>query len=537
MAQTDALPTYRSDIDGLRAVAVLLVLAAHFKTHAGGGFVGVDVFFVISGYLIGAAVLRELGGGTFSLASFYERRVRRIAPALLAMLLVTSGLAYHFLFPSEIVDFATSLLSAIGSVSNLWFWSQAGYFDAPSAYKPLLHTWSLAVEEQFYIVFPIFLVLIRRVAPARLKAAIWIVSGVSFALAIFLVRNDPSADFFFAPLRAWELLLGTIVSQPYLPSIRSPVARNLASAAGLLMIFVAAFGYTSSTPFPGLAALPPVLGAALILAAGANGSSGVGRLLSVRPVRFIGLISYSVYLWHWPVLVFQNIGQMVSPLGAESRWLKLELFAISLILGYLSWRFIETPFRRGPLRPGRGNLILINSVAALIACGFAILVLRSGGLPSRFPPAAIEAARYLDYDRRIPYREGTCFLTEGTALSTFNREKCLSTLPGMQNVLIYGDSQAAQLWVGLSTEFPGVHFLQATAANCLLQVKERPEALSGCRDLSQFLHSDYFTEGAAHRRAAGGKMGRKYADAADRAGRLDETAGNRGLRDGTGAQL
>jgi len=488
--QSDALRVYRKDIDGLRAVAVLLVLGAHLRSRLTGGYIGVDVFFVISGYLIGAAILRELADGSFSIAAFYERRIRRIVPALLGMLIGASALAYHFLFPSEIIDFAKSLLAAIGSVSNLWFWHQSGYFDAPSAFKPLLHTWSLAVEEQFYIVFPIFLVLIRRFFPKHLKLAICTVAAISFALAVFYVRRDPGAAFYFAPLRAWELLLGTIVSQRYLPPFRTALTRNLASAAGLVMIFIPALRYTSETPFPGIAALPPCLGAALIIAAGDTGSSLGGRLLSLRPVTFIGLISYSVYLWHWPVLVFQDIGQLVTPRAWGFR-LKLELLAISLLLGYLSWRFVETPFRKGRMRPRRRPLFLINGVAAAIVASVGIAILLSHGLPSRFPPDAIQAVRYLDYDRKLPYREGTCFLTDGAAFSTFDRAKCLSTVPGEENVLLYGDSQAAQLWPGLSTVFPNVHFLQATAVACVLPVHPPPGTLPGCRDLADFMHNDF----------------------------------------------
>ena len=211
---------YRRDIDGLRAVAVVLVIADHLRSHFSGGYIGVDVFFVISGYLISAAMLKEMADGTFSIGNFYERRVRRILPALIVVLLATCVLAWRYLFPSELADFAKSLLAAVFSVSNFWFWHQAGYFDAPSAFKPLLHTWSLAVEEQFYIFFPILLLVIRRFAMRWLKLAIFAVAAVTFALSMFYVQRNAAAAFFFAPLRAWELLIGTIVSQRYVPAIR-----------------------------------------------------------------------------------------------------------------------------------------------------------------------------------------------------------------------------------------------------------------------------------------------------------------------------
>src|SRR5580704_10816415 len=205
--------TYRPDIDGLRAVAVLLVVAFH--TGIGkfrGGFVGVDVFFVISGFLISSVILSEISAGHFSIAAFYERRIRRIFPALVVMMFVTSFLAAKYFLPSELTDYAKSLLAATFSVSNFYFWRQSGYFDAPAALKPLLHTWSLAVEEQFYIVFPLFLLLVRRLFPTRLRISIIAVAIVSFAASVLGAYQHSSSAFYLAPTRAWELLLGTVLS-------------------------------------------------------------------------------------------------------------------------------------------------------------------------------------------------------------------------------------------------------------------------------------------------------------------------------------
>ena len=488
---TGALVGYRRDIDGLRAVAVLLVLAAHFRTHFSGGYIGVDVFFVISGYLISAAILKEMADGTFSIANFYERRVRRIFPALIVMLLGTTAMAWRYLFPVELTAFARSLLAAIFSVSNFWFWHQAGYFSAPSALNPLLHTWSLAVEEQFYLFFPIFLVAIRRVAPRRLKRSILFVAAATFALSVFYVRHDASAAFFFSPLRAWELLVGTIVSQRYLPAVRSANGRNLASFAGIALIFFPALRYTAETPFPGWAALPPSLGAALIIAGGETGTSLIGRLLSLRPIAFVGLMSYSLYLWHWPVLVFQNIARMVAPLPDQDRRLKLALFAISMLLGYLSWRFVETPFRKGRLRPRRRWLFLINGAAGALIAAIAAAILLTHGLPSRFPTDALQAAQYLDYDRRAPFREGSCFLSSDDKFVAFSAATCLAQDVQRPNVLLLGDSQAAQLWFGMQRAFPEAHFLQANAFACPIYVVPRDNAPPACRQLSDYIHRDY----------------------------------------------
>jgi len=356
---------YRPDIEGLRAVAVLLVLADHFETHVSGGFVGVDVFFVISGYLISAAILKEVANGTFSMVAFYERRIRRILPALIVVLLATSVMAYVLLFPAEIVDFGKSMLAAMFSVSNFWFWHQAGYFDAPSEYKPLLHTWSLGVEEQFYLLFPIFLIAVHRLARRRLRVLIFAISAVTFGLSVLYVRRDPAAVFYCSPLRAWELLLGTVVSQRYLPEIRGAVARNAATLGGMLMILGAAWRYRSTTPFPGVAALAPCLGAALAIWGGETGSSAVGRVLSWRPLVFVGSISYSLYLWHWPVVVFQQIGGLAPWTEGGGRRVVM-LFAVSVLLGYLSWRFVEAPFRMGWLRGERRALFLSSGAGAAV---------------------------------------------------------------------------------------------------------------------------------------------------------------------------
>jgi peptidoglycan/LPS O-acetylase OafA/YrhL len=261
--------SYRADIDGLRAVAVLLVVACHMGIYkCRGGFIGVDVFFVISGYLISSVILSEIASSQFSLFSFYERRIRRIVPALVVMLLATSFLAYRYLLPVEMEDFAKSLVASIFSQSNFYFWSQSGYFDAPAALKPLLHTWSLAVEEQFYVFFPLFLLAIRRFFPTRLRLSIVLIAILSFVASAIGAYLYPNSTFYLAPTRAWELLLGTLLSLKLFPEISGAVWRNGSTIAGITSILLAAVFFSSSTAFPGLAALAPCLGAALIIAGG-----------------------------------------------------------------------------------------------------------------------------------------------------------------------------------------------------------------------------------------------------------------------------
>ncbi len=310
---------YRPDVDGLRAVAVLAVLAFHaggFPTP--GGFVGVDVFFVISGYLISSLIMKQIAAGTFSITSFYERRIRRILPALTVMLAFTCVLAYLYLLPTELKNFADSLLAANFSASNFYFWQHSDYFVSPLS-NPLLHTWSLAVEEQFYIVFPLLLYVLYRWWPGRVKIVVAVLAALSLAVSGYGAYHDSVTTFYMLPTRAWELLIGTLLAMKLLPELRTSIGRNLASITGILLIGCAILLFTKATPFPGLAALPPCVGAALIIWSGESGMSVVNSALSLRPVVFIGLISYSLYLFHWPIIVFQKMGAFLGDFPPEAR--------------------------------------------------------------------------------------------------------------------------------------------------------------------------------------------------------------------------
>ena len=256
---------YRPDIDGLRALAVLSVLFYHLGFPLHGGFVGVDIFFTISGFLIGSIVLQQTADGSFTFAGFYARRIRRIFPALFVMLFATVVLAYQYLWPLEFVAFSKSLVAAAFSVSNVYFWLQSGYFDAPTGQVPLLHTWSLAIEEQFYICLPIALVLLRRFLPGRINLVVCLVAVLSFLIAAYGAYRFPSATFYLLHTRAWELLLGIMLALPGFPKLESPAARHTAGIVGSALILPALLFYRSGISFPGLAALPPCLGTALII--------------------------------------------------------------------------------------------------------------------------------------------------------------------------------------------------------------------------------------------------------------------------------
>lgn len=377
---------HRPDIDGLRAVAVLPVLLFHGGVPGfAGGFVGVDVFFVISGYLISSIILEDLYAGRFSLLMFYERRVRRIIPALFAMLLVAMALGTLLLLPEDLMNLGQSAAAAALSLSNLLFWHETGYFDTAAEYKPLLHTWSLGVEEQFYILFPLILSLLfrgsRRVALAML--------GLAALLSLALAELGPrAAAFYLAPSRAWELLLGAFLALGVVPAPARKGMRDALSLAGLGLIAWSVVRLSPDTWFPGLAALPPCLGAALVIYAGASGTSLGGRLLSFAPLVFVGLISYSLYLWHWPLLVFARsyAARDLTTLEAAA------VLALSGVVAALSWRWIERPFRGRRSVLSRPRLFATTGAvaAATVAAGLALHL--SHGLPGRLPTSAMRLA-------------------------------------------------------------------------------------------------------------------------------------------------
>jgi peptidoglycan/LPS O-acetylase OafA/YrhL len=491
--------TYRPDIDGLRAVAVLLVFAYHLNVfNMFGGFIGVDVFFVISGFLISSVIFREMEQSRFSLPGFYQRRIRRIFPALLVMMIVTTIVASIYLLPSELNDFAKSLLAAAFSVSNIYFWKQSSYFS-PNDNKPLVHTWSLGVEEQFYIFFPIFLVLVRRYFPNKFRHAILGAAAVSFALNVYGSYAWPTATFYFPFTRVWELLLGTILALGILPRAQSIVARNVLSAGGLLLIGACALLYSGHIHFPGIAALIPCLGAAFVIAGGETGSSLAGRLLSLKPVVFIGLISYSLYLYHWPIIVFQQTS-MIQFRDASNRSVHSMILLFSIIVAALSWRLVEVPFRKGRwmLKGTPAFTFASTGAAVLTALGLAIIAFR--GLPSRYTPREVAIASYLDTS--LPARSGTCFIESGEAVTrSFDASDCLRQDPSRKNYLLMGDSHAAHLWYGLESVFPGINFLQANASGCEPTLQRRQgravdrlnDLMWGdiCNPMMNFIYNDY----------------------------------------------
>ncbi len=370
-------PDYRPDIDGLRALAILPVVLFHaFPEIMRSGFVGVDIFFVISGYLISTILLRGLQSGRLGLLDFYARRAKRLFPALLLVLACSYGFAWLALFPREYQQFGRHLAAGAGYAENLLLLQESGYFDLQSQLKPLMHLWSLSVEEQFYFVYPVLLWLAWA---ARKSAMGWALGGVtvaSFALNVIQIRTSTDMAYFAPHTRFWELLAGGLLA--YLHVLRPaallsglrvhPQARlRLASAAsvlGFVLIFLSVFAFTRNELYPGWWAAIPVTGACLVILAGPRAL--VNRtLLSSRPLVAIGLISYPLYLWHWPLLSFGRILCNATPAPA----IQGALFAASFALAWATYRWVETPFKHWPAGNGTKLTVLCLPLAAFFGMG------------------------------------------------------------------------------------------------------------------------------------------------------------------------
>ncbi|MAZ15665.1 MAG: acyltransferase [Ahrensia sp.] len=394
---------YRPEIDGLRAIAVIPVILFHAGFgFFGGGFIGVDVFFVISGYLITGLLLEELAGGQFSLLRFYERRARRILPALAVVVTACIPFALAWMHPLQMEDFSASLIAIVLSASNFLFWYESGYFAPAADEKPLLHTWSLAVEEQFYIFFPIFLFVLWRFARDRTFLTVAAIAVASLLLSEWGWRHWPTANFYLMPTRAWELFAGSLCAQWSFRREQRP--NGPLGAFGLALIVAAVFLFDGDTPFPSALALAPVVGTALIILFAGPGTA-VARLLSSRLLVGIGLISYSAYLWHQPLLAFARVRSAVAP----SLWLMASLATLSFALAYLSWRFVEQPFRkRSPAtkRGGTIKLVIFGAVIGAALAGVGLAGVLSKGFLHSFEPFPYVA----EDEFRLPTtKTGYCF--------------------------------------------------------------------------------------------------------------------------------
>jgi peptidoglycan/LPS O-acetylase OafA/YrhL len=478
---------YRPDIDGLRAIAVLSIFLFHIDDDwMPGGYVGVDIFFVISGYLIGGIVLKDVMAGRFSLLEFYSRRFKRIIPALFAMLAGVTALAWFTLFPTPFRQFASSMLATTFSVSNIYFQRTTGYFDIGAHSKPLLHTWSLGVEEQFYIFFPLALLGIYRLLRGRVWLATMLAFAVSLTLSEMFLYRAPDKTFYWLPFRAWELLLGFLIVITPLKPLENKLVRNILSLAGLAAIIATFALYKPWTPFPGLSALLPCAGSAAIIAAGRIGPNLVGRLLSLRPFVLIGLISYSLYLWHWPIIV---LAHEAVPIVHFSVVQGLGIFVAGILLGWLSWRYVERPFRSE--RVTRRRIFTFSAAGAALISLMALAIAQGQGIPGRFPPDVVKMAGYIDFTGHIDLKYSTCFPDGSYDFSKAAFDPCLKLDPSRPNVALIGDSHAGHLFWGLEQTMPDVHVIPALGFGCPARLNSSERDLARCSSLMQFVFRQY----------------------------------------------
>jgi peptidoglycan/LPS O-acetylase OafA/YrhL len=470
---------YRRDIDGLRALAVLPVVIFHIaQSYAPGGYVGVDIFFVISGYLISGNIFREIEQGKFKFSSFYERRIRRIAPAYLAMVFFTTAIVAWKFYPHQTSVYAASMFASILSYTNLHFWATLGYFTQSAEETPLLHTWSLSVEEQFYLVFPIIAIILFRKKWVSLNTALISLAAVSFVVSAAGAFIFPTATFYFLPTRAWELLVGSLLAAQVMPPLKLSWQRNAIAFGGLLAICASMIFYDKSTPFPGIAALPPCLGAAMIIYAGQSGNNIVGRMLSLSPVVFIGLISYSLYLWHWPLMVLQRTSFLLTE--SDSKLVvRLTVLAASLAAATLSWLLIERPTRNRSKISSK-TMVWSSAFVVMIALSISLTLYLTGGLPQRFNPKAVQMAAFAGQDHDAQFRTGQCFLSFEEQVSVFDTKACLPNLPGRSNIMLVGDSHSAMLYSGMKQAFADRNVLQVTGVECVALLPEQPKRGFGC---------------------------------------------------------
>lgn len=389
---------YRPEIDGLRAIAVLAVVLFHAGLGVPGGYVGVDVFFVISGFLITSLILKDLDAGKFSLIDFWERRARRIVPAATVMVLAVLLAGWFLLMPSDYIALGRSAGMQAAFAANFYFWRNTNYFAGPAEEQPLLHTWSLAVEEQFYLFVPLLLLLLFRSPRLRRRGVLLTILGVGFilslGLSVVLLPRAPAVTFYLLPTRAWEMLAGSIIAMLPAAAI-SRRWREIIAALGLAAILLPCFLYSKEMAFPGLAALTPCLGTALYIWAASTKTPNTAqalpsvspelpvsaRLLASRPFVSIGLISYSLYLWHWPLFAFSSYWAF-EPLTMVNR---LGLVIASFALAVVSWRFIETPFRSRQLGESRSTLFRWAGIGLAASGAVGITLQVTAGLPNRFP--------------------------------------------------------------------------------------------------------------------------------------------------------
>jgi len=451
---------YRKEIDGLRAVAVLPVILfhAHFPFFK-GGYLGVDIFFVISGYLITSILYYEMMEQKFSITKFYERRARRILPALVFITSLSILPAWLWMLPNDFKDFSQSLAAVYLFSSNFLFWQEAGYFSPATELKPLLHTWSLAVEEQYYVLFPLLMLLLCRLGKKAVLLGIFILSVVSLLFANWLSGVDNEANFYLLPSRAWELGAGGLVAITY-PALKLVNIKwaNALSLAGLITIIACILSFSELNSVPGTDALLPIFATVLIIAFGRSGTIAA-KILSIRPMVTIGLISYSAYLWHQPLFAFARIRSIDTP--------SLSLFSglsiLTLILAYATWKYVENPFR-SKQRFNRAQIFTSAAVFSLLFVSFGALSHIKNGFPERLP---LKALQLLSENAATPSRRHLCSASPGNFIPPPS-EACIYNKENLTTVALWGDSHSGAVADALADKLSSknIGMLQLTFSGC-----------------------------------------------------------------------
>ncbi|MCP1660895.1 acyltransferase family protein [Neisseria perflava] len=469
---------YRSEIDGLRAVAVLPVILFHAGVSLfQGGFVGVDIFFVISGYLITGIILKDCDEGKFSIVDFYERRFRRILPALFFVLVCIYPVAYMWLMPSEMKAFSQSLVAVSVFSSNILFWLTSGYFDTATELKPLLHTWSLGVEEQYYLFFPLLLLLLYKIKRKNWAVPMMgLLTLFGLAAAQWAVQKYPMAAFYLLPFRAWELMAGGLAAaylRRYPLKDTADAVSQCGSLAGLAALLIAIFTFDKYMPFPGWNAAVAVIGSVLVIIF-TTPKTWVGKILGNAGMVRIGLISYSAYLWHNPLFALARVR---SEFEVEPYPLMVGLAVLSLVLADFTWRYVEAPFR-DKKRFSRGQIFQISLVGSVAMCAI--------GLGGHF---YFQKQEYkFDYGWDQAARRHTCLIQEDNQ----DKQDASCYEQGENQVLLWGDSHAASLYQGLSgfAKARGVALTQLTESACPPLLDWTASTRSNCQAINSRIMSE-----------------------------------------------
>lgn len=473
---------FRYDINALRALAVIGVILFHFKVpYFEGGYSGVDIFYVISGYLMTKIVIEAILKNTFSFREFYSKRIKRIIPALLFMIITLLVVDFFILLPNDYQYVSKNATASLLFLSNILYWQSSGYFDPSSELNPLLHTWSLSVEWQFYLILPIILVLLRKTLNFNKKQYLifFIIStSITFIITCYLTKINPTASFYLLPTRSWEMVMGGIayLAEDYLKKHKKPLAH-----LGYLVLFLSLILLTTDLSWPGIYTLIPVLATFLIILTNQNDFT----LLKHPAIQFTGKISYSLYLWHWPVFVTANY--LGLPAGFASTLL---LLIISFTLAYISFTYIES------LRFQSSRYV----IAGVIGVSTSTFALSYYGLNEFiFKPQTIQISNYtknhLD-ERKKQFSSGCCFISTAFEGKTLDKERCLQLQANRQNILLIGDSHAAHLSQSLREHFEkeGIHLNQASASGCLPLINANGR--NECVEIINYIYHDYIKNNA-----------------------------------------